>query len=433
MSERAALSHLYRRAGFGARPEELDVARKAGYAATVSLLLDRSRPDPGVAATPPPVLPLDARPGKSADAATRSAYQQAEAEAKNALVTWWLDRMVRAANPVPEKLALFWHGHFATSITKVGSAALMLRQNELFRSLGAGDFTMLTTAVSKDPAMLVWLDARSNKKQHPNENFARELMELFTLGIGNYTEADVKEAARSCTGWAEDGAGGSATFRFNAHQHDDGPKTVLSQTGSYDGEALVALLCATPASARWVVSRLWSRFARPVSPHDPQVDRLLPAYDGGRDCGALLQAVLNAPQFLATDVRQGLVKQPVEWVVGALRALRVPATDKKLAGALTALGQLPFAPPSVGGWPANEAWLTTAASLARVQLAQSMVAKADLAVVADAAPLDRLDAVAHLLSLDGWSAQSAMALRSVADDPARLMTLALVSPEYVVN
>ena len=130
MSERAALAHLYRRAGFGARPEELDAAVKLGYAATVTMLLDRSRPDPGVAATPPPALPLDARPGKSADAATRSAYQRAEAEAKNALVTWWLDRMVRAANPVPEKLALFWHGHFATSITKVGSAALMLRQNE---------------------------------------------------------------------------------------------------------------------------------------------------------------------------------------------------------------------------------------------------------------------------------------------------------------
>ncbi|MDQ6648851.1 MAG: DUF1800 domain-containing protein [Actinomycetota bacterium] len=432
MSERSALAHLYRRVGFGARPDELDAAVKAGYAATVAALLDRSRPDPGVQSTPPPTLPLDARPGKAADAAGRRAYQQAEAAAKEALVLWWLDRMVVAANPLPEKLALFWHGHFATSVQKVGSAALMLRQNELFRSLGAGDFGALANAVSKDAAMLIWLDARSNKKARPNENFARELMELFTLGIGNYTETDVKEVARAFTGWAEEGAGGTAAYRFNARQHDDGSKTVLGHTGNLDGESVIALLAGSPASARWVVSRMWSRFARPVAPHDPQVDALLPAY-GGRDCGALLRAVLSAPTFTSAEVQQGLVKQPVEWAVGALRALRLRATDKRLASSLTALGQLPFAPPSVGGWPANEAWLTTASSLTRVQLAQSMVAKADLSLVADAAPGDRPDAVAHLLSLDGWSARSAMALRSAADDPARLVTLALVSPEYVVN
>lgn len=427
-AKRSDLAHLYRRAGFGATAAELDAAEKAGFAATVASMLDVGAVDGGAAATPPPAFTVATPPGKSATAAARKQYEAQVAAEGRELALWWLDRMVSATNPFSEKLTFFWHGHFATSIQKVRSAALMLRQNELFRAQGLGAFDALDLAVARDPAMMVWLDTNLDVKAHANENFARENMELFTLGYGNYSEDDVREAARCYTGWRYNRA--TDAFLEVPRLHDDGVKTVLGQTGNFDGADVIRILTHSQASYRWVCGRVWSRFARTIT-YDPVVSGLMAAYVPALDLKSLFQAVFMSSAFAATKGQ--LVKQPVEYVVGALRALRVRPKSDKYLSVLRSLGQVPFAPPNVGGWPADAAWLTTAASLTRVEFAQALVKVGDISSVADEPASSRLDAVARLLSVDAWGAQTRVALAQVADDAEALVTLAMCAPEYVVN
>ncbi|HEX2849767.1 MAG TPA: DUF1800 domain-containing protein [Acidimicrobiales bacterium] len=412
MAVRDDLAHLFRRAAFGASAAELDAAEQAGYEATVDRLLALDSPDGPGDAIPAPVFP----PLPSKDDA-------------RAAVQWWLRRMAATAVPLREKIALFWHGHFATSIEKVKSAALMVAQNEVLRRQGAGDFGELTLAVAKDPAMLVWLDSNTNKVGHPNENFARELMELFTLGIGQYSESDVREAARCFTGWTFDRRSGS--FVFRPGQHDNGVKTVLGSTGNLAGEDVIRLATTHPASARFVAAKVWSHFAYPVAVDDPVLDPLVAAYGSSLDVAALLRATFLAPEFLSDAARNGLVKQPVEYVVGAARALGVDAGGAEVVPVLNQLGQVPFAPPSVGGWPQNGYWLSTATAAARARFAARLVAAADLSAVASATPAARVEAVARLLSVV-WTPPTRDALAAVAADPKAVVRLALVSPEYVV-
>lgn len=430
-STRAELAHLYRRAGFGARPEELDAALDRGYQASVDLLVAPPGADAGAVATPPPELDAEPRRlGKQSDRAAKRAYRIAHREQGEALVQWWLARMVAVDQPLAEKLALLWHGHWATSIRKVHSARLMLGQNQTLRSLGVGDFRELARAMVRDPALLIWLDARRNSKTLPNENLSRELIELFTLGIGHYAEDDVREAARALTGWRIDRRTGAA--RLVAALHDDRPKTVLAHTGDLDDRSLVDLLVAQQASARFVVTRLWQRLVLPTPPPDDVMGRLLAAYGPGRDVRALVRAMLLDPVFRSAAARHALVKQPIEYVVGALRALHVhPAPPVSVT--LLRLGQQPFQPPSVGGWPTGAAWLSSSAAQARVEFAEWVARQADLSVLAHLAPAARIDAVARLLSVDAWTPRTRTALAAASPDVEQLVTLALVAPEYVVN
>lgn len=430
-TDRAELAHLYRRAGFGAQAAELDAAVARGYEATVLQLVQPPAADPGVTATPLPQLGAAPRkPTKDSGNADKRTYRDAKRRQGETLVGWWLERMVRVNHPFPEKLTLLWHGHWATSIQKVKSAPLMLDQNQTLRSAGAGDFHGLARTMVHDPALLVWLDASKNKKTLPNENLSRELMELFVLGIGNYSEDDVREGARALTGWRVDKRTGAA--RLVAAQHDDRPKTVLKQTADFDDQSLVDLLVGQPASARFVVSRFWRRLVQPQDPPADAMARLLAAYGPGRDVRALLHAMLLDPAFRSPAARHALVKQPIEYVVGALRALRLaPAAQARVA--LRGLGQMPFAPPSVGGWPAGTAWLTSSAAQARVQFAEWAVSKADLSIVDSQRPAARIDAVARLLSVDAWTPRTRTALAAASTDSKRLLTLALASPEYIVN
>jgi uncharacterized protein (DUF1800 family) len=275
-------------------------------------------------------------------------------------------------------MTLFWHNHFATSNLKVRQPALMAQQNVLIRRHALGKFGPLLLEMSRDPAMLIWLDSNSNTRGRPNENYAREVMELFALGVGHYTERDVREAARAFTGWHTDGR----KFTFLRAQHDDGTKTVLGQTGPWDGGDVTRIVLEQPAAARFLVGKLYRYFisegaALPDGLLDPLAERFRAS---GYDVADLVRAVLRSRLFFSDHAYRQRVKSPVEYVVGMLRALEAkyepqaeyygPPQQTRL---LDGLGQELFAPPSVKGWAGGEAWLNSATLLARHNLAWKVV------------------------------------------------------------
>ena len=435
--DRALIGHLLRRTGFGASGAEIDAAAAAGFPATLDAMFSPAAADPGAAATPPPTGLADPGTGQSTPAAKKAANAQ-RAAATDELIAWWLGRMTAVRAPWIEKRTFFWHGHFATSVQKVRIAALMLRQNETMRSLGGGDFRTLMRAVFTDPAMMLWLDAAGSTAKAPNENLARESMELFSLGVGNYTEEDVRQAALALTGWRLDRTSGTATFAAKAHA--PGPETILGHTQSFDVDSFTDLLMAQPSNARFIATRMWFRLGSSDPVPADTLSRLVAAYGPTRDLTALARAVFSDPAFTGSTARYALVKQPVEYVVGTLRALKItpPSSGSAKQSAvlrtvLNGLGQVPFTPPNVGGWPSGRLWLTTAAAQSRITFAEWAVANGDLSQVSDAAPASRIDAAAHLLGVDSFSDRTRAALADAAGNPAELVSLALLSPEYAVN
>jgi uncharacterized protein (DUF1800 family) len=431
-STASALAHLYRRAGFGATQAEIEAAAKLGFDATVEkLLAGLSEKDvSGDALKLPTLTPLAQ---SSIPGFTYNDYNEFIE-----LSTWWLDRMVVTDTPLREKLVLLMHEQFPTSYAKVGYADLMYNQNQIFRTLGPGPFDVLTQAVSKDPAMLIWLDTGTDLKAHPNENFARELMERFTMGIGTYSEHDVREGARAFTGWSLDYFSGE--FFFNTYDHDNGEKRYLGHTGRFQGEDIIQIATHTEASARWVVSRFWSWLAYPVTPHDPVVSDLAPGFKKDLNMTNLLRAIFHHPAFLSKKSTTGLIKQPIEFLVGTLRLLGLTTQaypEGDFVYLLANLGQQPFVPFNVGGWGQNQYWLSTSASNSQLALAWSVAQYADLAAVADlnGNPGGQVALITKMLAIDTWSQRSYSALWKLADraSPQELLVLALVSPEYLMN
>lgn len=438
MAERDKVAHLLRRATFGPTADEVDRAERAGYQATVEQLLAPDGADRGAQRTPAPKLGADPYTDlpKKPSREQRQRAQQARKEQVQQLTHWWVDRMVAADHQLTEKLVFFWHGHWATSVQKVKSAALMLAQQETFRRDGRGDFGVLVRAMLRDGALIHWLDGQRNTRKAPNENLARELMELFTLGIGAYTEADVKGAARALTGWTVDRVDGTAAFQ--QARHDRGEKTVLGRTGPLDADALAGVILEQPAARTFLPERLWFRFASGEPMPAASRERLSAAF-AGHDVTALVRALLLDEQFATTGGQ--LVKQPVEWLVGAVRQLGAHAAAddkqrKQLYQGLSRLDQVPFKPPSVGGWPSGTAWLNTFATQTRVQLAQALSAAASPAFLErlSAAPVKgRPDALARLLVVDGWTDRTRAVLAESAKDARKLTVLGLISPEYAVH
>jgi uncharacterized protein (DUF1800 family) len=435
MADRPLVAHLLRRATFGPTAAEVDAAVTAGVEATVAALVSPAGPDnlvlPQLGTDPYSTLP----PSAARD--TRQKAQQTARDQITTLLQWWVDRMVTAPHQFSEKLVFFWHGHWATSVQKVKSAQMMLNQQQTMRQYGHGDFAVLVKAMLRDPALIVWLDGQQNAVRAPNENLARELMELFTLGIGNYTEDDVRAAARVLTGWAINRT--TLQSFFVPNRHDTGQKTILGTTADFDIDSYADLLMAQPANATFLANRLWFRFASGDPMPAATADRLTAAYRPGRDIGALVTAMFTDEAFPAT--RAQLVKQPVEWLVGALRQLaidpaKLPATlHNQLLAGLSGLGQLPLQPPSVGGWPSDAAWLTTSSLQVRLRLAAGLAAAAGpaaLAVVSTGAAASKVDELARLLAVDAWTDRTRAVLTPVAENPRQLMTLGLASPEYTV-
>jgi uncharacterized protein (DUF1800 family) len=436
VTERAQVAHLLRRATFGPTAAEIDAAVARGYDATVTALLapgDDQLTLPALGSDPYATLPSHA---------DQASIRQVESNFRTQteqLQLWWIQRMATAPRQLMDKLIFFWHGHWATSVVKVRSAPLMLQQLETFRAYGYGDFAAFLKAMLRDPALILWLDGEVNTLKAPNENLGRELMELFTLGIGNYTEDDVKAAARALTGWTVDRATGAATFV--PRRHDNTPKTILGQTANFDTDSFADLLLAQSAHPVFLANRLWFRFASGDAMPATTQTRLVAAYQPGRDVSALVRALLTDDAFTATAGQ--LVKQPVEWLVGALRQLEVgfealqTGVQRQLGLAgLTGLGQILLEPPSVGGWPSGTAWLTTSSLQNRMRLATGLAALAGpgvVAAVSSGSTADRLAALARLYAVDAWTDRTSTALSAVAGNAKPLLALGLISPEYMVS
>lgn len=436
-ADREMVAHLLRRAIFGPTAEEVDAAERDGVEATIARVAGPSGPLVGPAVPEVGADPYYSLP-KKASRQQREAARAARRAQVRLITEWWLDRMVANGGQLEEKMVFFWHGHWATSVEKVDAARLMMLQHNTFRRHGQGDFAELVKAMLRDPALILWLDGQRNTRKAPNENLARELMELFTLGIGNYSEEDVKAGAKALTGWTVDRAMGGV--KFAKSRFDAGEKTILEQTGKFDADGFARILIQQPASARFVVSRLWFRFASGEPIAEDVLHRLVRVYSPGRGLTTLMMALLRDPAFAKT--RGQLVKQPLEWAVGAMRQLRVRPSglsekDRKyLLYLLDGLDQVPFRPPSVGGWPSGVAWLTSHSAQVRLRLAELLAARAPGATVAklSAAPTaGRVAALARLLVVDEWTPRTRAVLDDAAKDVRKLLALGLASPEYSIH
>ncbi len=290
----------------------------------------------------------------------------------------WLYRMIFTPHPLRERMTLFWHNHFATSNVKVQSPLLMQRQNDLFRTHALGDFRALVSAIGKDPAMLIWLDSTINRKAKPNENYAREVMELFTLGRGHYTERDIQEAARAFTGWfvVRD------QFEEVPRQHDDGSKSILGHTGNWSGDDIPAILLEQPACALFICRKLFRHFVSEMD--DPSDALLAPLAKSLRDSGYRIEKpvemILRSNLFFDASILGRRVKSPVEFAVGTIRSLEIlnpTVATAALAESCDRMGQSLFAPPSVAGWDGGAGWINSTAMLARANLALGLLSEGD--------------------------------------------------------
>ena len=319
--------------------------------------------------------PVDTQPAYLTDA------NKGDWEKEYLLQQWWLNRMATSSSPLQEKLTLFWHGHFATANYKVGDMLLMYQQNALFRANATGNFRDLVHQMSLQPAMLLWLDNDPNVKGSPNENFARELMELFTLGVNQYTQDDVVSAARAWTGHNVDYGATPRMYRFYPTRHDTGAKLFMGTSQNWDGPDIITrILTVEPQrsiAARFIAKKLWTFFAYP-NPAPSVLDSLTTAFVSSTlDVKTLLRAIFLHPEFYSVTARQGLVRSPVEWVVACLRALGFTAADTNPQWWLEEMGQQLFYPPNVAGWKNNAYWVNSTALWARADFARNLTWKAN--------------------------------------------------------
>ena len=354
---------LLMRTGFGANPAQIAALAPLERAAAVDRVLANSQRK---AQTPPPdwagkTLALPQRKDLSQE--EKQQMRRTEVQQGLALRGWWLQEMRETRSPVSEKMTLFWHNHFVSGQSKVKLAELMYQQNALLRREALGNFATLLHAIAKDPAMMRYLDTASNRKDEPNENFAREVMELFTLGEGHYSEQDVREAARAFTGWSL--KPGSAEFVSRPKQHDSGSKTLFGKTGRFDGDDVIDLLLAQPQTSRFITRKLWQYLISPT-PDDAQVQRLAASFAANYEIKPLVRSLLLTDAFWQSSGQQ--IKSPVELTVGTLNTLDIPAPDWKAFAMLNrSMGQDLFDPPNVRGWPGGAAWINSDSLLLRKQ------------------------------------------------------------------
>ena len=373
-------AHLMNRAGFGGTPAEIQRLVELGPAQAVAWFVDFER-IPDNTKNPDWARPDPARQQKLVEMrkmteeqrrVARKEEQRDQREQMVELRGWWFRRMAQGPRPFQEKMTLFWHGHFATSMEKVRDTYFMWRQNELFRRLATGNWLQMLVEVAKDPAMLIWLDQAQSRKDHPNENFAREVMELFALGEGHYTEKDITEGARALTGWSLDRA--TQKFVDRPRMHDEGAKTFLGQTGSFDGQDMLRIIVEHPQAAKFITAKLWSYFSGGLL--SPELNEALAAEfrGAGNNFKPLLRTLFLSEEFYASEVIRAQVKSPVQWLVMGIRQLERELPPPVACSALTrSLGQEIFQPPNVKGWDGGLSWITTNNLLTRYNESATLV------------------------------------------------------------
>jgi uncharacterized protein (DUF1800 family) len=420
------VAHLHRRAGFAATWEELQRDLHDGPAASVERLLAGK-------------ANATAAPDFAATAVLLADAAVAAGEISR-LKAWWFFRMLFGPDPLGEKLTLLWHDHFATANSKVQDSSLMRRQNDTLRKHSRGKFAELLNAAIREPALLLYLDAPANRKGHPNENLARETMELFTLGSGQFSETDVKEAARALTGWTVE----EGQFAETAARHDDGVKTLLGKTGAWNGSDSVKLLLDHPATAERLVVKLCRQFfGESMVPRDAAQALAAGLREHELDVGWAVGVILKSERFFAEANIGQRVLSPVEFVVGSARALELfePAPSTlALADWSARMGQDLFEPPNVGGWPGGRAWLHTRSLIGRANYAAALMAGPN---VGRASPYDpaalpkkygfgggAADVLAfHHRLLFGTEPSATQRRRVEGMDGGKMVALLLASPE----
>ena len=380
----ALMAHLMRRAGFGATRDELEALDARSYEATVEELL---HPEPSLTSTP-----------EDEDLVRRYHVDQNSLLILDSAQAYWLFRMVNTSRPLEEKIALFWHGLFATGYTKLNQPKVILSQIDMFRRRGLGSFRDLLVEISKDPAMIFWLDNKDNHKDAVNENYGREILELFTMGVGNYTEDDVRQSSRAFTGWNIHNSDFHAVrtnqdsvwpygridwqYEYRPEDHDNGEKQFLGQVGDHNGEDVIDIICRHPATARFIARHLYNFFVADepqvpawdtVPPRDPHaIETLAQAFvESGYNIRATLRVLFNSNFFKESTFAK--VKSPVEMVVGTARTaggFEFPnVVDIQLALQPAQMGQQVLDPPSVEGWHTGVEWVNTASLVKRVNFA----------------------------------------------------------------
>ncbi len=384
-AQRRLIAHLLRRSGFGATQQEIDIACENGYDATVQSVLN---------------------PGESNhipdDVIQRYHSDMHELRYGDSSAAYWLYRMISTQTPMVEKIALFWHGIFATGYSKLNNARSVLNQVDMFRNFGLGKFDNLLLELSKDPAMIIWLDNHDNHNGSINENFGRELLELFSMGIGNYSENDIKEASRAFTGWTLGNVEYMAMraskdsiwpygriawhFNYDKSDHDNGRKTFLENTGNFNGEDIVKIICNQESTARFISRHLYDFFVadeEPVpqwnytEPNNPEaIDELVQIYfDSDHNISAMLEAIFYSDYFTQSEFSR--VKCPAEIVAGTLRmsgSIQSPSDKIFSSGNITGyMGQMLLNPPSVEGWHEGTEWINSGALVERVNFASAEI------------------------------------------------------------
>jgi uncharacterized protein (DUF1800 family) len=358
--DRKKVGHLYRRVGFGATVAELDAGVEAGFEKTLELVI-AGRPE-------------------SEEFTRTSEFMASErsmpaGSPQGRLSAWWLDRMLKTAHPLREKMTLFWHNHFATSNSKVQNARYMLGQYHLMQNHALGSFREMLVEMGTDPAMMVWLDTTGSTKGNPNENYARELMELFSLGIGHYSEKDIREAAKAFTGYEVKNSQGT----LNTRLHDAGEKTVLGKQGKFKGEDIARICLDQTACPRFIVGKLYCfLISESDNPPAEAINSLAEQYrKWDFDTGKLVAMMIRSNLFFSPSAYRTKIKSPVEFATGIVRGLEGTAGTLPLAAAIEGLGQVLFAPPSVKGWDGGPAWLNAQTLLGRNNLALALTSTED--------------------------------------------------------
>lgn len=355
-------AHLLRRAGFGGTPAQIDYLHKLGRSAAVDYLVEFDRiPD-----EPIPVRveryrgKIGALRGLDREERQkrRMALQQASRLQYARVTRWWIETMTSSPRPLQEKLVLFWHGHFTSGFREVKSSGALFDQNQLFREHACGNFRDLLIAITEDPAMIIYLNTQQNRKGKPNENYARELLELFTMGEGAYTERDIKEAARAFTGISIDPNTGKAAYR--ARQHDFGEKTFLGKRGDFHPADIIDIILAQPTTAEFMARNFWEFFA--YENPEPEIVTALANVlrENNYDVKPMLTAMFQSDAFYGSRARFTHIKSPIELLIGAMRTLEIaPIDTEAMVFGLQAMGQTPMQPPNVKGWDGGETWITS--------------------------------------------------------------------------